>query len=134
LNKRRLWLNFLSTKRGEDQSLKKRASQITEKNVLVSKLGQTTVVGVSEPEEPYRVAKIVISRTGNSAVDASRINEVHQLLSSCPGPDRFCFLIRMRGEPLQLDFPNDTTILDDIMIDQLKSLNGVESVQISMNL
>jgi DNA polymerase-3 subunit alpha len=84
--------------------------------------------------EPYRVAKVVISRTGDSAIDASRVGEVHHLLSSCPGPDRFCFLIKARGETLQLDFPNDTTTLDEMMIDQLKSLRGVESVQISMNL
>jgi DNA polymerase-3 subunit alpha len=84
--------------------------------------------------EPYRFAKVVISRSGDSTLDASRVGEVHHLLSSYPGPDRFCFLIKARGETLQLDFPNDTTTLDDMMIDQLKSLHGVESVQISMNL
>jgi DNA polymerase-3 subunit alpha len=84
--------------------------------------------------EPYRVAKVVISRSGDSALDASRVGEAHHLLSSYPGPDRFCFLVKARGETLQLDFPNDTTTLDEMMIDQLKSLHGVESVQISMNL
>jgi DNA polymerase-3 subunit alpha len=84
--------------------------------------------------EPYRVAKVVISRSGNSVDDASRVGQVHHLLSSYPGPDRFCFLIKARGETLQLDFPNDTTTLDEMMIDQLKSLHGVESVQISMSL
>jgi hypothetical protein len=56
------------------------------------------------------------------------------LLSSCPGPDRFCFLIKARGETVQLDFPNDTTTLDDMMIAQLRDLRGVESVQVSMSL
>jgi hypothetical protein len=84
--------------------------------------------------EPYRVARVVISRTGDSTIDAARVGEVHHLLSSYPGPDRFCFLIKARGETLQLDFPNDTTTLDEMMIDQLKSLHGVESVQVSMNL
>jgi DNA polymerase-3 subunit alpha len=84
--------------------------------------------------EPYRVARVVISRSGDSTIDAALVGEVHHLLSSCPGPDRFCFLIKARGETLQLDFPNDTTTLDEPMIDQLKSLHGVESVQISMNL
>jgi hypothetical protein len=77
---------------------------------------------------------VVISRSGDSTLDASRVGEVHHLLSSYPGPDRFCFLIKARGETLQLDFPNDTTTLDEMMIDQLKSLHGVESVQISMSL
>jgi len=83
---------------------------------------------------PYRLAKVVISRSGDSLVDASRVGEVHHLLASYPGPDRFCFLIKARGETLQLDFPNDTTTLDDMMIAQLKDLRGVESVQVSMGL
>jgi hypothetical protein len=85
-------------------------------------------------EQPYRFAKVVISRSGDSLVDASRVGEVHHLLASYPGPDRFCFLIKARGETLQLDFPNDTTTLDDMMIAQLKDLHGVESVQVSMGL
>jgi hypothetical protein len=85
-------------------------------------------------EQPYRTAKVVISRSGDSSLDASRVGEVHHLLASYPGPDRFCFLIKARGETLQLDFPNDTTTLDDMMIAQLRDLHGVESVQVSMGL
>ena len=84
--------------------------------------------------EPYRTARVVISRSGNSVSDAACVGAVHHLLSSAPGPDRFCFLIKARGETLQLDFPNDSTTLDDMMIDQLKSLRGVESVQVSLSL
>ena len=90
--------------------------------------------GYATLAEPYRLAKVVISRSGDSALDASRVGEVHHLLSSYPGPDRFCFLITARGETLQLDFPNDTTTLDEMMIAQLKNLHGVESVQISLSL
>jgi DNA polymerase III subunit alpha len=85
-------------------------------------------------EQPYRFARVVISRSGDSSLDASRVGEVHHLLASYPGPDRFCFLVKARGETLQLDFPNDTTTLDDMMIAQLKDLHGVESVQVSMGL
>jgi hypothetical protein len=86
----------------------------------------------SSLEQPYRTAKVVIARSGDSLLDASRVGEVHHLLTSCPGPDRFCFLIKARGETLQLDFPQDTTTLDDMMIAQLKDLHGVEYVQVSM--
>ena len=85
-------------------------------------------------KQPYRLAKVVISRSGDSLVDASRVGEIHHLLASYPGPDRFCLLIRTRSDTLQLDFPNDTTTLDDMMIAQLKDLHGVESVQVSMGL
>ena len=88
----------------------------------------------SSLEQPNRFAKVVILRSGDSLVDASRVGEVHHLLSSCPGPDRFCFLIKARGETHQLDFPHDTTTLDDMMIAQLKDLHGVEFVQVSMGL
>jgi DNA polymerase-3 subunit alpha len=84
--------------------------------------------------QPLRVAKVTISRTGDGNVDAARVGEVHQLMRSYPGPDRFCFVVMARGEPLQLDFPNDSTTISDDLIDQLKMLPGVESVQVSMNL
>jgi hypothetical protein len=131
--KRWQWCDFF-TQTGYDKlkrALKTRASQIAEKDVLVSELDQTIVVGVSEP---YRFAKVVISRSGDSTIDAARVGEIHHLLASYPGPDRFCLLIKARGETLQLDFPHDTTTLDDKMIDQLKSLHGVESIQISLSL
>ena len=125
------------------RSLKTRELQIADKDSLTSALGAATLVGVGEPRdpsrysrlsEPYRLVKIIISRSGDSVLDASRVGEIHHLLSSYPGPDRFCFLIKARGETLQLDFPVDTTTIDEFMIDQLKNLHGVESVQISMSL
>ncbi len=81
-----------------------------------------------------RLAKVTISRTGDGNVDAERVGEVHRLMRANPGPDRFCFVVMARGEPLQLDFPNDSTTISDDLIDQLKMLPGVESVQVSMSL
>jgi DNA polymerase-3 subunit alpha len=78
-----------------------------------------------------RTAKIVISRTGDGPTDAARIGEVHRLLQSMAGDDRFCFIIQSQRGQLQLDFPNDTTQLSELLIAQLRSTPGVESVQIS---
>ncbi len=85
-------------------------------------------------QPPSRLAKVIISRSGDGFVDAQRVGDVHTLMRSCPGPDRFCFIVMARGSTLQLDFPNDTTTLDDDLIEQLKTLPGVESVQVSLSL
>ncbi|HZY41493.1 MAG TPA: OB-fold nucleic acid binding domain-containing protein, partial [Anaerolineae bacterium] len=81
---------------------------------------------------PVRTAKVIISRSGDGLTDAQRVGEVHQVMSTCPGPDKFCFIVMARGSTLQLDFPNDSTTLNDELIAQLKSMPGVESVQVSM--
>jgi hypothetical protein len=138
----RQWVNlfenngYIKLKR----ALNLRASQVAYRKDLSENVSAKTKSDVrigpedSSLEQAYRFAKVVISRSGDSLVDASRVGEVHHLLASYPGPDRFCFLIKARGETLQLDFPNDTTTLDDIVITQLKDLHGVESVQVSMGL
>ncbi len=109
-------------------------AKVPEPVLALRKNGNGNGKSYSALEQPYRFAKVVISRSGDSSIDASRVGEVHHLLASYPGPDRFCFLIKARGETLQLDFPNDTTTLDDMLIAQLKNLHGVESVQVSMGL
>jgi hypothetical protein len=122
------------------RALNYRASQIAYREALSESVSSETNSDVhvgpeyASLEQPYRFAKVVISRSGDSLVDASRVGEIHHLLASYPGPDRFCFLIKARGETLQLDFPNDTTTLDDMMITQLRDLYGVESIQVSMSL
>ncbi len=83
---------------------------------------------------PIRTAKVIISRSGDGPTDAQRVGEVHQAMSACPGPDKFCFIVMARGSTLQLDFPNDSTTLNDDLITYLKSMPGVESVQVSMDL
>ena len=79
-----------------------------------------------------RTARVIISRSGDGPTDARRVGEVHQALSTCPGPDKFCFIVMARGSALQLDFPNDSTTLNDELIAYLKSMPGVESVQVSL--
>jgi hypothetical protein len=123
-------LNYRASQVAVRQSLSEDVSALTDAEVTVGPEKHS----YASLSEPYRFAKIVIARSGDSLLDASRVGEIHHLLASYPGLDRFCFLVQARGETMQLDFPNDTTTLDDMMIDQLKSLHGVESVQISMNL
>ncbi|HET7376306.1 MAG TPA: hypothetical protein VFK30_06330, partial [Anaerolineae bacterium] len=78
-----------------------------------------------------RIAKVVISRTGDGPTDAARIGEVHHLLQSAAGDDRFCFIVQSHHGQMKLDFPNDTTDLNPGLVDRLRLVPGVESVQIS---
>jgi hypothetical protein len=127
--------------RGYDRlmvALETRAKQVAELELYTPEFPPNTNPIASTPDSARtlsdRFAKVVISRSGDSLRDASRVGEVHHLLSSRPGPDRFCFLIKARAETLQLDFPHDTTTIDDLMITRLRNLPGVESVQVSMSL
>jgi hypothetical protein len=52
------------------------------------------------------------------------VGEVHQAMSKCPGPDKFCFIIIARSM-YQMDFPNDSTTLNDELITYLKSMPGL---------
>lgn len=88
--------------------------------------------GYTRGAPQVRTAKVIISRSGDGPTDAQRVGEVHQAMSSCPGPDKFCFIIMARGGMYQMDFPNDSTTLNDELITYLKSMPGVESVQVSM--
>lgn len=88
--------------------------------------------GYARSAPPVRTVKVIISRSGDGPTDAQRVGEVHQAMSRYPGPDKFCFIIMARGSMYQMDFPNDSTTLNDELITYLKSMPGVESVQVSM--
>ncbi|MPN25941.1 hypothetical protein SDC9_173362 [bioreactor metagenome] len=59
-----------------------------------------------------------------------RLKRVHGLLRSTPGNDHFCFMIFENGHRHFLDFPNDTTGVNQALIGQLADLVGAENVQV----
>ena len=52
---------------------------------------------------------ITITRTGEQARDSERLGQVHSLLQSYEGDDRFSLYLVSDGRRVQLDFPNATT-------------------------
>ena len=100
-----------------------------------SSIGATTDGDHNHRPRPARIAKVIISRSGDGRTDAARVGEVHRLMRSFPGVDHFCFIVSAaRGHAVQLDFPNDTTDLNnEELLGQLRALPGVESVQISFS-
>jgi hypothetical protein len=120
-------------------SLNFRAMQFSE-NILKHALPPHTEVIASEEKSgaidtrkplQSRFAKIILSRTGDGPTDAARIGEVHRILLSSSGKDRFCFIVQSHRGQLQLDFPNDTTNFTTGLIEQLRSTPGIEAVQMA---
>ncbi len=73
---------------------------------------------------------IILRSSGEKERDVRRLKRVHGLLRSSPGSDHFCFLIFENGHRHFLDFPNDTTGVNQILVDQLTELVGAENIQI----
>lgn len=56
-----------------------------------------------------RHLRITIRRTGEQGRDSERLGQVHSLLQSYEGDDRFSLYLVSDGRRVQLDFPNATT-------------------------
>ncbi len=56
-----------------------------------------------------RHLRITIHRTGEQERDSECLGQVHSLLQSYEGDDRFSFYLVSDGRRVQLDFPNATT-------------------------
>ncbi len=79
-----------------------------------------------------RMVTLVLRASGDKERDVRRLKRVHGLLRSCPGNDHFCFMVFENGHRHFLDFPNDTTGINQVLIDQLAELVGAENVQIEI--
>lgn len=93
----------------------------------------------SEPEAPrpapavFRPAvevRVTLQRTPDAERDKRLLTWVYDLLRQRPGPDRFCIVLRINGNAMQLDFPNDSTTYDDELERQLNRRLGAGSVEV----
>jgi DNA polymerase-3 subunit alpha len=84
----------------------------------------------SQAEKPLRLATIYLRSEGDKARDILRIRRVHGALISYPGNDRFVFYIFEGRNSHQLEFPNDTTDLNDEVIQRLENMLGANNVRV----
>ncbi|HEY4688096.1 MAG TPA: DNA polymerase III subunit alpha [Anaerolineae bacterium] len=78
-----------------------------------------------------RTLRVTIQRTDDGRTDARRVGDVHRLLRSYSGPDRFVFYVAGgRNGNYELDFPNDTTLICDELLGRLRNLLGAQAVQL----
>ena len=74
--------------------------------------------------------RVRFRRTGDPARDRRRLEKVHGVLSSFPGPDRFSIVVLGGEDAIEIDFPNDTTRYCDALAEQLAHLLGEDAVQL----
>lgn len=81
--------------------------------------------------EGERVRIIVqIARTGDSERDKRRLRRVHGELTSIPGDDPFCIVLTSEEDPIEIDFPHETTHYCADLIERLAAIVGEDAIRI----
>jgi len=77
-----------------------------------------------------RYLRITIRRTGEQKRDSERLGQVHSLLQSYEGDDRFSFYLVSDGRRVQLDFPNVTTGYCPALKEALAGMLGAGAIRV----
>ena len=77
-----------------------------------------------------RYLHITIRRTGEQERDSERLGQVHSLLQSYEGDDRFSFYLVSDGRRVQLDFPNATTGYCPALKEALAEMLGAGAMRV----
>jgi len=79
-----------------------------------------------------RMLTIIMRASEDKERDIRRLKRICGLVRSCPGSDRFCFLIFEHSHRHLLDFPNDTIGINSELLRQLAELVGDQNVQVEI--
>jgi DNA polymerase-3 subunit alpha len=85
--------------------------------------------GEKEENQP-RMMTIILRATGEKERDIRRLRRLYNEMHSCPGNDRFAFLIFEGGHNYLIEFPSDTTGLCSDLMQRLNDLVGSENLRI----
>lgn len=77
-----------------------------------------------------RMLTVTICASGEQERDNRRLTQVHNLLCSNSGKDRFSFMVIENGHRFLLDFPNETTGINQDLVDRLGKMVGEENISI----
>ena len=77
-----------------------------------------------------KVIEITLNSTGSKQKDTRRLRQIYGVLTSIPGNDQFAFLCRENGLTYRFDFPNDSTAVNDSLINELYGMVGEANVWI----
>jgi DNA polymerase-3 subunit alpha len=104
-------------------------AQITPLSYIVPPVVSQVRIENSTNAQP-RMLKVILRATSDKSRDARRIKNVHGMLRSCPGRDRFCFMVFESGLFIQIEFPNETTGVSTELVGKLVDLVGEENIQV----
>jgi hypothetical protein len=85
---------------------------------------------ISNTSLPIKMVTVHIDGSGDHARDILRIRRIYGMLISYPGNDRFTFQVTERQRSHMLEFPNDTTGINEELQSRLFDLLGSEKVRV----
>jgi DNA polymerase-3 subunit alpha len=77
-----------------------------------------------------RMVQVNVKPTGSKDRDVRRLKHIHGILRSCPGQDRFSFMLFEQSHSYLIEFPNETTGITPELIRMLVGVVGEENVVI----
>jgi DNA polymerase-3 subunit alpha len=72
---------------------------------------------------------ITLRSTGEKRKDVLLMRCIHGILVSSPGRDRFAFQVFEGEHFYRLEFPNETTGINQAMVDKIQSMLGIENIR-----
>ncbi|HTX78439.1 MAG TPA: DNA polymerase III subunit alpha, partial [Longilinea sp.] len=82
--------------------------------------------------DSQRMATVVMRGSGSKDQDVRRVTRVLGLLRSYPGKDRFALFVFENGHSYLLEFPNDTTGINQELLRKLADMVGEENVRVEI--
>ena len=80
--------------------------------------------------EPPRMLTLVLRSSGDKSRDVRRLKILYGQVLSCPGKDRFSFMMFENGQYFLVEFPNETTGITPELLRRLQEILGAENVQV----
>jgi DNA polymerase-3 subunit alpha len=81
-------------------------------------------------DQQPKMITVFLRASEDKSRDSRRVRNIHGILKSYPGNDRFSLYIFERGNGYLLEFPNDTTGLCQEMMNKLEKIVGADGIRI----
>ena len=80
-------------------------------------------------EEPHMVT-VYLRSTGDKSRDIRRLQRIYGMMIACPGHDHFSFMIYENGRGYRMEFPNETTHINNQIIRTISEMIGEDNIRI----
>ncbi len=80
--------------------------------------------------EPLQKLIVTLVSCGSKDRDKNRMKRVHGILLSSPGSDHFAYQVYENGRYYLLEFPSNTTGINDNLLKMLKKMVGEENIEV----
>jgi DNA polymerase-3 subunit alpha len=81
-------------------------------------------------QHPVKRLVVTLVSCGNKERDKIRMKRVHGILLSSPGKDHFAYQVYENDQCYMLEFPSNTTGVNDTVLNMLKQMVGEENLEI----